>query len=68
MSLTGHMSVRQGKMVFVLAKDGNHFKARFKEHTDKTVRFYDHTDVRTSDIRTISIFKEPKDAPGSKSE
>lgn len=60
MSATGHLSVRQGKRVLVLMADGRHFVAKFKEHKDKSVEFYDHKPASTKDIRTLSIYKEEK--------
>lgn len=58
MSLTGHLSVRQGKRVLVLARDGRHFIAKFKARKARTVEFYDHDPVATVDVRTLSLYKD----------
>lgn len=58
MSGVGHYSVKQGKRVLVLMKDGHHFVAKFKEHKGANVEFYDHETLRTGLIRTLSIYKQ----------
>jgi hypothetical protein len=41
-------------------KDGNHVIAKFKAHTDRTIQFFDHADIETCDLRTLSIYREPQ--------
>lgn len=55
---SGHTSVRQGKKVLVFLSSGEPpIIAKFKEHKDSRILFYDHEPIRTRLIRTLSIYK-----------
>lgn len=53
----GHTSVQRGKRVLVVMVDGVHIVAKFKEHRDRWIFFYDRPKISTKSIRTLSLYR-----------
>ena len=54
-----HTTFTRGKRVFVKLCDGSLFIDKFIEKLSKGVVFFDKGLVKTSNIKSISIYKEP---------
>lgn len=59
-----HTSTYKGKRVFVKLKDGTSFVAKFKDSKSGRIMFFDHEDVRTSDMTSFNIFRHDRVKPG----
>lgn len=53
----GHTSVQRGKRVLVVMVGGDHIVAKFKEHRDRWIHFYDREKISTKAIRTLSLYR-----------
>lgn len=57
MTGAGHTSVQQRKKVLVVMRDGNHFVAKFKEKKGRFIHFYDHDSIDTTELRTLTLYR-----------
>lgn len=55
---TPHSSTYRGKKVRIELKNGESFIAKFKEKHGNTIKFYDHPDVWSGNLKMFAIYKK----------